>query len=93
MPANRINAEFLAEQREKFKTGFAMIAEALPFLIDLTTQQRAEMTKFGEKNRSFVVKSLALAEVHPEILPDSFDLAIRFVRKAAKKPAPPPSSG
>ena len=33
------------------------------------------MPKFGEKNRSFVVKALAIAEAHPEILPASLSLA------------------
>ena len=76
MSSNRIDAVLLDEQREKFNTGFTMMLEALPFLIDLNAHDRAEMKKFGEKNRSFVVKALAIAEAHTEILPPSFDLAL-----------------
>ena len=38
------------------------MVEALPFLIDLSPADRAEMAKFGEKNRSFVIKALAMLE-------------------------------
>ena len=33
MPANRIDAALLDEQCEKFKTGFTMMVEAMPFLL------------------------------------------------------------
>ena len=69
MPVNRINATLTAEQREKAKTALAALSEALPFLIDLGSEERTSMPKFGEANRSFVVKALAIAEAHPEILP------------------------
>jgi hypothetical protein len=74
MPTNRIDAAFTAEQREKARAALATLAEALPFLIDLPTEDRTTMLKFGEKNRSFVVKALAIAEAHPDILPRSFDV-------------------
>ena len=75
MPANRIDAALTAEQREKAKTALAALTEALPFLIDLADGERATMVKFGEMNRSFVVKALAIAEAHREILPASFSLS------------------
>jgi hypothetical protein len=62
------------EQRDKAKAALATLAETLPFLIDLSAEDRASLPKFGEKNRSFVVKALGLAEDHPEILPASFSL-------------------
>ena len=74
MPANRIIATLTAEQFEKAKTALAALSEALPFLIDLSTEERTSMPKFGEANRSFVVKALAIAEAHPEILPGSLSL-------------------
>lgn len=74
MTSNRIDAAFTAEQRQKAKAALAMLAETLPFLIDLTAEDRASLPKFGEKNRSFVVKALAIADGHPEILPASFSL-------------------
>ena len=75
MPSNRINATFTAEQRAKAKAGLDLVLEALPFLIDLTPPERREMAKFGEKNRSFVLKALVIAEEHPNILPVSFNIA------------------
>jgi len=74
MTSNRIDAAFTAEQREKAKAALAILAEALPFLIDLTAEDRASLPKFGEKNRSFVVKALAIAEGHPEIFPANISL-------------------
>jgi hypothetical protein len=74
MPSNRIDAAFTADQRDKAKTALATLAETLPFLIDLSAEDRASLPKFGEKNRSFVVKALAIAEGHREILPASFSL-------------------
>jgi len=74
MPSNRIDAAFTSEQRDKAKAALATLAETLPFLIDLSAEDRASLPKFGEKNRSFVVKALAIAEGHPEILPASFSL-------------------
>jgi hypothetical protein len=59
---------------EKAKTALAALSEALPFLIDLGSEERTSMPKFGEANRSFVVKALAIAEAHPEILPGSLSL-------------------
>lgn len=74
MSSNRIEAALTAEQRDKAKAALATLAEALPFLIDLSADERSSLPKFGEKNRSFVVKALAIAEGHPEILPASFNL-------------------
>jgi hypothetical protein len=74
MPENRIDAAFTAEQRERARAALAALSEALPFLIDLGDGERAAMVKFGEMNRSFVVKALAIAEAQPEILPTSFSL-------------------
>lgn len=75
MPSNRIDAAFTAEQRAKAQAALATLAEALPFLINLSTEERGAMPKFGEMNRSFVIKALAIAEAHPEILPASLSLA------------------
>ena len=74
MPSNRIDATFAAEQIEKARTALTMLTEALPFLVDLSAEERVMMPKFGEANRSFVVKALAIAEAHPEILPPSLSL-------------------
>ena len=74
MPVNRINATLSDEQRRQALAALASLNDALPFLIDLSADERNSMAKFGDKNRSFVVKALAIAENHPEILPRSLDL-------------------
>ena len=56
MSANRINATLTGEQRDRAN---AALAEALPFLIDLSAKNRADSPKFGDMNRAFVIKSLA----------------------------------
>jgi hypothetical protein len=51
------------------------INQNLRFLIDLKPEERQAMSKYGEKNRSFVVKALTIAEQNPDILPRNFSLA------------------
>ncbi|MFM8332258.1 MAG: hypothetical protein ACKN9T_11260 [Candidatus Methylumidiphilus sp.] len=75
MPANRVNATLSPEQAQAIHAALATLRENLPFLIDLTPDERKGMLKFGEKNRSFVAKAHAIAAQHPEILPASFNLA------------------
>lgn len=74
MNTNRINATLAQENVDAILAAVAKIQELLPFLIDLTPDERRSMAKFGEKNRSFVVKAEALASQHPEILPRGFSL-------------------
>ncbi len=81
MSLNRIDAILTDEQRDQAKAALSRLTEALPLLIDLSPKERAESVKFGEKNRSFVAKALAIAEAHPEMLPASFHLA-QFRRDA-----------
>jgi hypothetical protein len=87
MPTNRIDASFTSEQREKAKAALASLAESLPFLIDLGADERTTMLKFGEKNRSFVVKALAIAEAQPEMLPQQLpSRRIPYRRGARREP-------
>ncbi len=74
MPSNRINTHFSAEQRDEAKVALAALAAKLPFLIDLTAEERAAMPRFGDKSRGFISKALDIAEGHEEILPRSFGL-------------------
>ena len=74
MNTNRINATLPQESADAVMAAIAKIQDLLPFLIDLTPDERKAMAKFGEKNRSFVVKAEAIAVQHPEILPRGFVL-------------------
>ena len=74
MPANRIDATLTPDQNARAQAALTALSDALPFLIDIADADRAAMLKFGERNRSFVVKALAIAEAPPEVLPTSFSL-------------------
>jgi hypothetical protein len=50
------------------------IREKLPFLIDLTAEERKSLPKLGDKSRAFVSKALEVATQNPDFLPRSFDL-------------------
>lgn len=52
-------------RRRQTLAALASLSEALPFLIDLGADERRSMAKFGDKNGSFVVKALAIAENQP----------------------------
>ena len=55
-------------------TAVATIKEKLPFLIDLTADDRKALPKMGDKSRVFVSKALEVATQNPDFLPRSFDL-------------------
>ncbi|HEX9951184.1 MAG TPA: hypothetical protein VGB53_05400, partial [Rubricoccaceae bacterium] len=46
----------------------------LPFLVDLSPEDRQELFKAGPKSRAFLDLALATAQEHPEVLPRAFDL-------------------
>ncbi|MCC5599884.1 hypothetical protein LC586_11745 [Nostoc sp. CHAB 5714] len=56
------------------RCAIATIREKLPFLVDLTTEERRTMLKMGDKSRAFVSKALEVATQNPNFLPRSFDL-------------------
>ena len=61
-------------QIEVVQGAIKVIYENLPFLIGIKPDERQSMAKFGEKNRTFVVKAAAIAAQNPDILPRSFNL-------------------
>jgi hypothetical protein len=52
----------------------ATIKTKLPFLIDLTADERKALPKMGDKSRAFVSKAMEVAAQNPDFLPRSFDL-------------------
>ncbi len=74
MSSNRVNIHFTDEQREEAKAALAALAAGLPFLIDLTSEERSAMPRFGDKSRGFISKALDIAENNQEILPRTFSL-------------------
>ncbi len=74
MPTTPISATLTQTDREAVMTAVATIKEKLPFLIDLTADERKALPKMGDKSRAFVSKALEVATQNPDFLPRSFDL-------------------
>ena len=72
---NRISAEFTPAQRTAFDDALAAMQDALPFLHDLSPQERKELYKLGDKSRTFVLAARDAARQFPEVLPAGFDVA------------------
>ena len=49
-------------------------SKKLPFLVDLSAEERKALPKMGDKSRAFVSKALEVATQNPDFLPRSFDL-------------------
>ena len=75
MSVNRVNASIASAQLQKALGVNSGIYQNLAFVIELKPEERLAMAEFGEKDRSFVIKALAIAEQNPDILPASFNIA------------------
>lgn len=69
-----VKGELSAEQQQSIMNLIAQIQSQLPFLIDLTVEDRRSLPKLGNKSRAFVDQGLVLASQNTGILPRSFDL-------------------
>jgi len=75
MVENRVSATLTPDDLKTITTALATIREKLPFLIDLTPDERRKLPKMGDKSRAFVSQALIIAEQNEDILPRSFDVA------------------
>ncbi|MCG8366116.1 MAG: hypothetical protein MJA27_22625 [Pseudanabaenales cyanobacterium] len=74
MATNRISASLDQADQGAVMAAISTIKEKLPFLMDLTTEERKSLPKMGDKSRAFVSKALEVATQNPDFLPRSFDL-------------------
>jgi hypothetical protein len=74
MSYQNISAELSAEDVQAIKGALATIKSRLPFLINLTKEERKKTFKIGPDSLSFVQNSLTAAKNNPTILPASFDV-------------------
>lgn len=72
---NKIDATLTPQARDQVLELIDQIIALLPFLISLTTEEKRELPRMGDKSRAFVLASLALAEQDDSFLPRSFDVA------------------
>ncbi len=74
MPENRVSASISAESRTAIKTAIQTIKDNLPFLLDLTPEERRTMLKLGDSSVAFVQGTLGVATENQDFLPRSFEV-------------------
>jgi hypothetical protein len=74
MPDNRISATLSQADRQAVLDAINTIRAKLPFLIDLSPEERRSLPRMGDKSRGFVAQALEVAEQNADILPRSFDV-------------------
>jgi hypothetical protein len=71
---NLAQTQFTSEQRTIVMNAIATIRENLPFLVDLTAEQRKALLKMGDGSRGFVSKAQELVQQNSDFLPRSMDV-------------------
>lgn len=74
MPYQNISAKLTDTDVQEIKAALATIQTRMPFLINLTVEERRKLFKMGNKSLAFVNNSLTAAQANRDILPASFDL-------------------
>jgi hypothetical protein len=74
MNTDLINGELLPEQQQAILQAITDIQAKLPFMVDLTTDDRRSIPKMGDRSRAFVDQSLVVAMQNQAILPRNFDV-------------------
>ena len=72
MPYQNIDTTLSATDLQAIKDAFATILQKLPFLINLTVDERKATFKAGPNSLSFLQNALTAAQNHPEVFPASF---------------------
>lgn len=75
MPYQNIDASITPADLQAIRDDFASVLQKLPFLINLTKQERQSLPKAGPDSVSFVENSLTASRSHSDILPARFDSA------------------
>jgi hypothetical protein len=73
MSYQNITAKLSAADIQAVKAAVETIRTKLPFLVNLTTDERKGIFKTGQGSLAFVQNSLQAAENNPDIFPKSFD--------------------
>ncbi len=75
MSENRVSASLSPADLQAVLDAIQNIRQhLLPFLIDLTPEERSALPRMGDGSRAFVSKALEVARQNPDILPRSFDV-------------------
>jgi hypothetical protein len=73
MPYQNISASLSEADIQAVKDAFATVLQKLPFLVNLTPDERKTIFKAGPDRVSFVQNAAAAAKNNPHIFPASFD--------------------
>lgn len=71
---NKIEASLSAEDRDRILELISQIRALMPFLVDLTPEERQQLVKMGDWGRPIVEQTLVLAEQDDSFLPRSFNV-------------------
>lgn len=74
MPYQTISATLSNDKLKDIKASIATIQASMPFLVNLTMDERRKRFKMGDKSLAFVSNSLAVTQNNPEVVPASFDV-------------------
>jgi hypothetical protein len=74
MSLNNISAEIPQETENTIIQSIKDTKDALPFLVDLTNEERIRLAKMSRKSVDFVDKSLLHANNYPQYVPPYLDL-------------------
>lgn len=72
---NRISASISTEQVATLQSKISEVKDALPFLIDLSPEERHALPKMGDKSRAFVSRCVQIAQQDDSFLPKKFIVA------------------
>lgn len=75
MPYQNIDAAVPAADLQAIRDAIAGILEKLPFLVNLTPEERKSTFKTGPDRLSFVNNCASAAQANPSIFPPSFNVA------------------
>lgn len=75
MPYENISAAVSDQAMGEIKEAIATIQANLPFLINLTPDERRKRFKMGDKSLAFVRNSVTATQNNPSIVPSNFDIA------------------
>jgi len=74
MSQNIISAHITLSQVTDALNTIESLKTQLPFLIDLSAQERRSLVKMGDQSQVFVNRALEVARTHSDILPRCFDM-------------------
>jgi hypothetical protein len=74
MQDNRVSAVLSEADRQAVLSAIETIRQKLPFLIDLSPEERRTLPKMGDRSRNFVSQALEVATQNEDILPRNFDV-------------------